>query len=61
MLSEVTETDLGVTPAREVSPETDFCCFDKEALETPAVAMAVSLGYKPQLILPMVTILKRAD
>ena len=33
----------------------------KEALETPAVAMAVSLGYKPQLILPMVTILKRAD
>ena len=28
VLSEVTETDFGVTPAREVSPETDFCCFD---------------------------------
>jgi hypothetical protein len=28
VLSEETETDLGVTPAREVSPDTDFCCFD---------------------------------
>ncbi len=28
VLSEVTETDLGVTPAREVSPQTDFCCFE---------------------------------
>jgi len=29
------------------------------ALDTPAVAMAIGLGYKPQLVLPMVTILKR--
>ena len=29
------------------------------ALETPAVALAISLGYEPQLVLPMVTILKR--
>ena len=28
VLNEVTDTDSGVTPAREVSPETDFCCFD---------------------------------
>ena len=33
----------------------------KEALETPAVALAIGLGYEPQLILPMVTILKRAE
>jgi FkbM family methyltransferase len=32
----------------------------KEALETPAVALAMSRGYQPQLILPMVTILKYA-
>jgi FkbM family methyltransferase len=32
-----------------------------QALETPAVTMAMSLGYNPQLVLPMVTILKRAE
>ena len=28
VLSEVTETDLGVMLARRVSPEPDFCCLD---------------------------------
>lgn len=32
----------------------------KEALATPAVALALSHGYQPQLVLPMVTILKYA-
>ena len=34
VLSEVTDTDLGVTPAREVSPETDFCCFEVVSVTT---------------------------
>ncbi len=32
-----------------------------QALETPAVALAISVGYNPQLVLPMVTILKKAE
>ena len=34
VLSEVTEMDLGVTPARDVSPETDFCCFEVVSVTT---------------------------
>ena len=45
MLSEVTNTDLSVTPAREVSPETDFCCFDVVSVTTAPDSFLQSLSF----------------